>query len=325
MDRRTFIGAVAGGLFAGPSIADAQQSGKLPVVGVLFNNIAVSPSVRTFTQFLGELGYVDGTNIIIENRSAAGKPGAMRGLAAELVQRNVDVIFATGPAAIRAARDASSVTPIVALDLETDPVEAGWVKSLARPGGNLTGLFLNLPGLAGKWLELLKAAAPRIRRASVLWDSTTGSAQLNAVRAAAQAFALELRVTEVRSDEDVGAMLGGAGMGAGSDALVVLTSPALGNHQKEIADFTLKNRLPAISLYRRFAEGGGLLAYGPDVNEMRRRATAYVDKILKGARLGDLPVEQPTKFEFLINLKTAKALGLVIPQSLLLRADEVFQ
>ena len=324
MDRRTFIGTVAGGLLAGPPIAGAQQAGKLPVVGILINNAASSPTLRAFTQGLSDFGYVDGKNIIIEIQSAGGKPGALPGLAAELVQRKVDIIFATGPAAIRAARKATSVAPIVAMDLETDPVEAGWVKSLARPGGNLTGLSLNLPGLAGKWLELLKAAAPGIRRVGVLWDSTTGSAQLTAVRAAAQGFALDLQVMEVRSDAEVDAALG-AGVGAGSHALVVLTSPAISNHQKEIADFALKNRLPAISPFRSFADAGGLIAFGPDVNDMRRRTASYVDKILKGAKLGDLPIEQPTKFEMVINLKTAKALGLAIPQSLLLRADEVIR
>ena len=242
----------------------------------------------------------------------------------ELVQRKVDIIFASGPAAISAARDATSVAPIVAMDLETDPVEAGWVKSLARPGGNLTGLFLNLPGLAGKWLELLKAAAPGIRRVGVLWDSTTGSAQLTAAKAAAPAFALELQIMEVRGDEEIDAALT-AGVGAGARALLMLSSPAISNRQKKIADFALRNRLPAISAFRIFAEAGGLLAYGPNVNDMRRRAASYVDKILKGAKLGDLPIEQPTKFEMVINLSTAKALRLTIPQSLLVRADEVIQ
>ena len=324
MDRRTFIGAVAGGLLAGPPVADAQQAVKIPVVGVLINNATGSPTLSAFTQGLRDLGYIDGKNISIDIRSAAGKPGALPRLAAELVQRKVDVIFASGPAAIRAARDATSVAPIVAMDLETDPIEAGWVKSLARPGGNLTGLFLNLPGMAGKWLELLKAAAPGIRRVGVLWDSTTGSAQMIAAKAAAPAFALELQVIEVRGDAEIDAKLV-AGVGAGSRALLMLSSPALSNHQKEIADFALKNRLPAISPFRIFAEAGGLLAYGPNVNDMRRRAASYVDKILKGAKLGDLPIEQPTKFEMVINLNTAKALRLTIPQSLLLRADEVIQ
>ena len=324
MDRRTFIGTVAGGLLAGPLMVDAQQAGKLPVVGVLINNATRSPTLRAFEQGLRDLGYVDGKNIIIEIQSAGGKPGALPGLAAELVRRKVDIIFASGPAAISAAREATSVSPIVAMDLETDPVEAGWVKSLARPGGNLTGLFLNLPSLAGKWLELLRAAAPGIRRVGVLWDSTTGSAQLIAARAAAPGFALDLQVMEVRSDEGIDAALR-AGVGAGSRSLVILSSPAISNHQKEIADFALKNRMPAISPFRSFADAGGLLAYGPDVNDMRRRAASYVDKILKGAKLGDLPIEQPTNFEMVITLRTAKALGLTIPQSLLLRADEVIQ
>jgi putative ABC transport system substrate-binding protein len=326
MDRRTFIGRVAGGLLAGSSIADAQQLRTIPVVGVLLNNggrSAGSSMLRAFDQGLRDLGYVDGTNIIVDIRSVGGKPGALPRLAAELVQRKVDVIYAAGPAAIQATRDATSVIPIVALDLESDPVLAGWAKSLARPGGNLTGLFVDLPGLAGKWLELLMVATPGIRRVGVLWDSTTGTAQLDAARAAAPGFALDLQVIEVRSDENIGAALT-ASVSAASRALILLSSPAISGQQKEIAEFALKNR-PAISPFRNFADAGGLIAYGPDFNELRQRAASYVDKTLKGAKIGNLPIERPTKFEMVINLKTARKMGLTIPQSLLVRANEVIQ
>ena len=291
MDRRTFIGTVAGGLLAVPRVADAQQAGKRPVVGVLITDARRSLTIPLLVQGLGDLGYVDGKNIVIEIRSAGGKPEAFRGLAAELVQLKVDVIFAAGPAAIRAASDATTAIPIVALDLETDPVQAGWVRSLARPGSNITGLFLDLPDLAGKWLELLREAVPGIRRVGLLWDSTTGSAQLIAAKAAAQR----------------------------------LSSPNIYQASKQIADFVVKNRVPAISPFRSFADAGGLMAYGPKFDDFRRRAALYVDKILKGAKPGDLPIEQPTTFELVINMKAAKALGLTIPQALLLRADEVIQ
>jgi putative ABC transport system substrate-binding protein len=294
-------------------------------VGVLINNAPGSLTLGAFTKGLRDLGYVDGKNITIDIRSAGGKPDALPRLAADLIERKVDIIYATGPAAIRAARGATSVAPIVAMDLETDPVDAGWVKKLARPEGNLTGLFLNLPGLAGKWLELLKAAAPGIRRVGVLWDSTTGTSQMVAAKAAAPTFAVDLQVMEMRGDqEEIDAALM-AGVDAGSRALLILSSPAISNHQKRIADFALKNRLPAISPFRSFADAGGLLAYGPNVNDMRRRAASYVDKILKGARPGDLPIEQPTKFEMVINLITARALRLNIPRSLLVRADEAIR
>jgi putative ABC transport system substrate-binding protein len=208
--------------------------------------------------------------------------------------------------------------------LETDPVQAGWAQSLARPGGNITGLFLNLSILTGKWLELLRTAVPAIRRVGLLWDSTTGSAQLTAMKAAAQQFEIELQVLEIRNTGELDAALRAAVSGD-SKAMAMLSSPIVRNSSKEIADFTVKNRLPAISAFRPFADFGGLMSYGPDLEEFFRRCATYVDKILKGAKPGDLPIEQPRKFELVINMKTAKALGLTIPQSLLLRADEVIQ
>jgi putative ABC transport system substrate-binding protein len=294
------------------------------MVGVLITDSRGNISLPILTQGLRDLGYVDGKNIAIVVRSASGKPDALPALATELVQRRVDVLFATGPAAIRAARDATAAAPIVALDLESDPVQAGWARSLARPGGNLTGLFLDLPGLTGKWLELLREAVPGIRRVGLVWDSTTGSAQLTAVKAAAQGLAIDLHVLEVRSADDLDVALR-AGLSAGPRALVLLSSPLVSTGSGQIAEFVMKNRLPAISPFRRFAEAGGLMSYGPDFDDFRHRAASYVDKILRGAKPGDLPIQQPTKFEMVINLKAAKALGLRIPQSILLRADEVIQ
>jgi putative ABC transport system substrate-binding protein len=227
---------------------------------------------------------------------------------------------------VRAARDATSVLPIVAIDLETDPVASGFARSLGRPGGNITGLFLDLPGLAGKWLELLRAAVPKIQNVGVLWDSGTGSAQLAAVKAAALALAVTLQVLEVRNADDIDTALG-AGLNMGAKALVMLSSPltSVRVYSNRIVEFAASNRLPAVSPFRIFAEAGGLMSYGPDQAEYYRRVAPLVDKILKGARPSDLPIELPNKFELVINMKTAKALRLTMPQSLLLRADEVIR
>src|SRR5215471_19974402 len=322
MDRRTFIRAAAGSLCAGSLTTSGQQARQVPVVGFL-----TSFGVTSFARFrdgLGELGYVEGKNIILEQRTARGKPEALPGLAMELVRLNVDVLYATGPPAIKAARDATRQIPIVALDLETDPVESGWVQSLARPGGNVTGLFLDFPDLAGKWLELLLAAAPGRNRIGVLWDSTTGSGQLSAVKAVAQRFKVDLQVLEVRTSDDIEEALRN-GMHAGSSALVALSSPIVSERSKSIAEFAMRNRLPAMSPFREFAESGGLMSYGPNLREFYLRAAIFVDKILRGAKAADLPIEQPTKFELVINLKTAKSLGITIPQTLMLRAEEVIQ
>jgi putative tryptophan/tyrosine transport system substrate-binding protein len=325
MDRRTFVGGVAGGLLAWPLAAAAQQAGKVPVVGVL--NIAVGPrslTVDTTRQALRELGYVEGQTIAFDVRFAGGKPEAYPAFAADLVRRKVDVLLVSGPAAVRAATDATSTIPIVALDYESDPVQAGFARSLARPGGNMTGCFLDQPGLTGKWLELIGEAAPGVRRIAVLRDPTTGPWQLAAIKGAAEKLRIELQVLEIRSSQELDHALE-VGVNAGSRALVQLSSPLFDSQHKRIADLTAKHRLPAISLFRRFAEAGGLMSYGPNQVEYTKRLAVYIDKILKGAKPADLPIEQPTKFDFVINVKTAKALGLTIQQSLLQRADEVIQ
>jgi putative ABC transport system substrate-binding protein len=324
IDRRRFFCTIIGGLLAVSRIALAQQAGKLPVVGVLVTDTRGSYFLPALDQGLREIGYVDGQNIVIRIGSAGGKPEAIPGIVAELVQLKVDVLIAVGPALARAAKEASSTIPIVAVDFESDPVQAGWASSLARPSGNLTGLFLNLPDLAGKWLELLKEVAPGPRRVGVLWDVATGSAQLDAVKAAAQRFAIDLYVMEFHSVDDVDAALT-RGLKAGMRSLVALSSPNVSRSSKPMADFARKNQLPAISPFRGFAEGGGLMSYGPNVAHFYRRTALYVDKIVKGAKPGDLPIEQPTKFELVLNLGTAKALGLAIPQSLWLLKDEVIQ
>jgi putative ABC transport system substrate-binding protein len=281
-------------------------------------------TLPAFLQGLQELGYVDGKNMTLHVRSTSGKPQALPGIAAELVQRQVDVIFVTGPAPIRAVLAATRTIPIVALDLETEPVRAGWAQTLAQPGGNLTGLFLDLPAIAGKWLQLLREAAPRTQRVGVLWDSTTGPEQLDAAKAAAKDTGVELIVMELRSAEGLEPALV-AGLKAGMRAMMQLSSPVISQLSKPSAEFVAQQHLPAISAFRRFADEGGLMTYGPVRVEMYRRAASYVDRILRGARPGELAIEQPARFELVVNLKAAKALGLTFPQSLLLRADEVVQ
>ena len=216
--------------------------------------------------------------------------------------------------------------PIVAYDLETDPVQAGWARSLARPGGNLTGLFLDNAALAGKWVELLRAAAPAVRRIGLLWDSSTGTGQLVAAKAAAQGFGIETNVMEVRSVDDIEAALK-TGIGAGIHAIVVLGSPTFTQAvaTKLITDFAANNRLPTITQSKSRSFRDGLMSYGASEAYLWRQAGVLIGKILNGAKPGDLAIELPTRFEFVINLKTAKALGITIPQSLLLRADEVIQ
>jgi putative ABC transport system substrate-binding protein len=326
VDRRAFIAALAGGLLGAPLAAEAQQAGKIPVVGVV--NTGTGPRSRTIDttrQSLHDLGYVEGQTIAFDIRFIGMKLETLPAVAADLVRRRVDVILVSGPAGIRAVRDATSTIPIVALDLESDPVQAGFARSLAQPGGNITGCWLDQPDLTGKWLEFVGEAAPGTRRIAVLSDPTTGPWQLVAIRTSAEKLRVELQVLEIRRFEDLDHGLGTAIKG-GSRALVQLSSPLFDSPlAKRIADLTLTHRLPAISMFRRFPEDGGLMAYGPNQVEYYRHLAIYIDKILKGAKPADLPIEQPTKFELVVNLKTAKALGLTIPPSLLLRADEVIQ
>ena len=328
-NRRDFASVLALGLLGAPNISQAQAPQRLPVVGVLYNPAArvLVRSLDRTLQGLRDLGYEEGKNFSLELRFAAGKPAAFPGFAAELVQRKADVIYAQGPAAVKAAWAATRVIPIVAYDLETDPVQAGWARSLARPGGNLTGLFLDNAALAGKWVELLRAAAPAVRRIGLLWDSSTGTGQLVAAKAAAQGFGIETNVMEVRSVDDIEAALK-AGIGAGIHAIVVLGSPTfngLAVSTKLITDFAANNRLPTITQSKSRSFRDGLMSYGASEAYLWRQAGVLIGKILNGAKPGDLAIELPTRFEFVINLKTAKALGITIPQSLLLRADEVIQ
>ncbi len=326
MERRTFMALVSGGLLAAPLAAGAQQAGRVPRIGVLMYQSMTAEFVPLFAAFwqgLGETGYVEGQNIVIELQDAQGTYDRLPALAAKLVGLKVEAIFAVGPQALKVAKHTTGTIPIVAIDLESDPVEGGYVANLARPGGNVTGIFLDLPELMGKWLGLVREMAPA-SRVAVLWDPTTAAPQLKAIEAVAKSMAVRLEVFQVREQKDFDKTFG-AVRSARVNAIIVLSSPLMLVASKRISDFARTNRLPAISMFRAFPLAGGLMSYGPVFPEAWQRLGVQVGRILKGVKPADLPVERPSRFELIINLKTAQALGLTVPQSLLLRADEVIQ
>jgi putative ABC transport system substrate-binding protein len=307
--------------------AGAQDPARIPRIGILIPASAsiYSARVEAFRQRLRELGYVEGKNIFIEYRYADGKPERLPDLAAELGRLKVDVIVTTGRAVL-AAKKASATIPIVFASAP-DPVGSGLVSSLAQPGGSITGLSTMAPDLDGKRLELLKEAFPKIARVALLWE-TSGSRRnlaLIEMEAAAKALGLKLLSLEVRSLDDFEGAFARAKRD-GAQALITTAAGAVINtHQRQVLHFAAKNRLPAMYATSEFVEAGGLMTYAPNRTDLWRRAAEYVDKILKGAKPADLPVEQPTKFEFLVNLKTAKQIGLTIPQKVLERADMVIR
>ncbi len=329
MERRTFIAMLTSGFFAAPLAAEAQQATRVARIGYLGTNVAAFPQLReAFLQGLRDLGHVEGRNVVIEYRSAEGKPERLPALAAELVALKVDVIVATGTPASLAAKQATRTLPIVFAGV-ADPVGGGLVTSLARPGGNVTGLSLLAPELVGKGLELLKQAVPGVSRVAVLWQpggsgERTEQDMLKAAEGAARALGVRLQFIEVRGPADFDRAFSDMTK-ARAGALTVLSSNMFLVEHRRLVTLAGKNRLPAVYPFREFVDAGGLMAYGAGVHDSVRRAATYVDKILKGTKPADLPVEQPTKFELVINLKTAKALGLTIPQSVLGRADEVLQ
>lgn len=314
-------------LFALCSPALAQQPPKVPWIGVLVAATASSQSARleAVRQGLRELGYVEGKNIFIEWRYAEGKFDRLPDLAAELVRLKVEVIVTGGSTSTRAAKEVTTTIPIVMAN-DDDPVGNGFVASLARPGGNITGLSTLSPELSGKRLELLKEVAPGLSRVAVLGTSTRpGNAQaLKETELAAGAFGVELQYLDVLAPKDIETVFQAASKGR-AEAVLVLGNPITFSQRTQVVDLAAKSRLPAIYPFLEFVEAGGLMTYGPSFTDLFRRAATYVDKILKGAKPADLPVEQPTKFEFVINLKSAKQIGLTIPPHVLARADRVIK
>ena len=332
MRRREFISLLGGAAVAWPLAARAQQGTKVARIGYLLTGSLESPEMRSvldaFRQGLREYGYVEGQTIVIEYRSAEGRIERFPQLAGELAALQLDLILAPNTPAARAVQRATTTIPVV-VPVMGDPVADGLVATLARPGGNITGLTFLGPELATKRLGLLKQALPSASRVAALWHpgaygERTTRDMLQATAAAAQTLAVELQLIEVRGvdefDRAFSAMIRNR-----ADALIVLPSPMFFIERKHIVDLATRHRLPSISMAREFAELGGLMAYGASITDLQRRSATYVDKILKGANPSDLPVEQPTKFEFVINLRTAKAFGLTISESFLLLADEVME
>jgi putative ABC transport system substrate-binding protein len=321
------IFAIALTFALGGAVAQAQQPKKVPRIGYLsgVSPSAISDRTEAFRQGLRELGYVDGKNIVIEWRYAEGKPDRLPTLAAELVRLKVDIIVSLSASVTRAAKEATSTIPIVMAN-DGDPVGNGFVASLARPGGNITGLATLSSELSGKRLELLKEIVPKLSRVAVFGTSTfPGTAQaLRETELAAGAFGVKLQYLDVLSPKDIETAFRAASKGR-ADAVLVLQSPVATSQRTQVADLAVKSRLPAIYDRREFVEDGGLMTYGVSSTDLFLRAATYVDKILKGAKPADLPVEQPIKFEFIVNLKAAKQIGLTIPPNMLARADKVIR
>ena len=325
MDRRAFIGSVASGVLAMQLGAFAQPSGKVWRIGILDYGSTESDYWKAFRERMRELGYVEGRNLAIEARSASGNRATLASEAAELVQLKVDLIVTRGTTAAVAARAATREIPIV-MATGADPTRDGLASSLAHPGGNVTGVVSISDELGAKLIELLKMLVPRATKVGILIDATNPPS-LNiakGIQKGAESLAMTTVTQGVRNPTEYEAAFDGLRRER-SDALVIIGSPVLFTVRARLAELALSYRLPTVMGNRDYVDAGGLASYGTDYPELFRRAAEFADKILKGAKPGDLPIEQPTKFELVINLKTAKALGLTIPQSLLLRADEVIQ
>ena len=328
MKRREFL-ALVGGAIAAPSIwptAARTQQQSMPVIGFLHPGFPDSsaPSFEALRRGLRDAGLGADETIKIEARWARGQPTTLAQMALELIQLRVAVLVVTARPSIEAARAATKELPIVANDLESDPVASGYVESLAHPGGNITGAFLDAPSLCGKWLQQILEIVPNAKKIAVLWDATTGSYQFSAIKAAAEARSIEIVVMEFRDNAGLEAALN-LGLKAEPEAAILLGSPLIRQGGQRIAAILASRRVPAISQFRTFPDGGGLISYGPDLVHLYQSIGPYVARILRGARPADLPIQRPTKFEFVINLKAAKALGLTVSPSLLTYVDEVIE
>jgi putative ABC transport system substrate-binding protein len=329
MRRREFIRLIGGAAAAWPLAARAQQPEGLRRIGILMNLAADDPQgkarVAAFVQVLEQLGWIDGRNMRIDIRWVAGNSADARKYAAELIALAPDVTLASGAMTLGPLHEASRTVPIVFAQV-TDPVGAGYVASLSRPGGNATGFTTFEYGISGKWLELLKQIAPRVTRAAILRDSTlmTSMSQFAAIQSVAPSLGVELSPIDTRKPDEIERAVTAFAHGANGGLIVVAGTSAI-IYRDLIITLAARQRLPAVYPYRYYVTGGGLSAYGPDVIDQYRHAAGYVDRILKGEKPADLPVQAPTKYELVINLKTAKALGLTVPPSVLARADEVIE
>ena len=327
IDRRGFLRTLGLSFLGAPLTVEAQPAAKVSQVGLLWfgSRSSESSSVEAFMAGLREFGYVEGQNVLLHPRFAEANQERLAAAATELVRIGVDVIVTYGDAGVRAAKQATGTVPIV-VALTGDLVEAGHAASLARPGGNVTGLVDTSPELSAKRVELLRDAVPAISRVAVLWNSSNRVKVLDykMTQAAAQTLGVPLQSVEVRHMDDIGPAVAAAARER-AGGLLVLSDALTNTHRGRIVELANKNRLPTMYFSREWVDEGGLMAYGPRWRDLYRRAATYVDKILKGARPGDLPIEQPTTFDLVVNLKTARALGLTIPQRVLQQATEVIQ
>jgi putative ABC transport system substrate-binding protein len=324
LERREFIILLGGAVAAWPIAARGQQRATVPRLGaLLFSTPQADPQMQLVHSGLRELGYVAGQNLIVFYRYAEGKPDRLADLAAALVGEKPDLLLALGGDVAPYAVKATSTIPIVFLS-SADPIRLGLAASLARPGGNATGITLLLDDTASKRLQLLKEVVPRVKHAAFLWNPDHPDNELREAERAAQSLSVRLQLVEMRGSGDVDAALR-AVTDAGCDALYVVSSRQTVLNTSRIVDFATRHRLPLAGGWGAWAHAGGLLSYGPNINDMMRRLVAYVDKVLKGAKPADLPIEQPTKFEFVINVKVAKSIGVDVPPILLSRADEVIE
>jgi putative tryptophan/tyrosine transport system substrate-binding protein len=326
VNRREFI-TLLGGAAAWPLTARAQpQSAQPTKIGILYPGLSSTlPSrITAFRDGLQAAGYREPDNVELVLRSTGGDPARITPLAMELVERKVDVIVAVSAPAVTAARSATTTTPIIAFDLESDPISSGLINSLSRPGGQVTGVFFDFPEFSKKWLELLKEAMPQLSSVAVLWDPATGPMQMKGVEIAGKELNVKLEIVEVPGLPNLDdAIL--AASSKGVDAVLMLSSPVFGTNPERIAGLTVGARLPAVTLFPDFARAGGLMAYGVNPTSIFRQGAAIVAKVLRGSKPAEVPAELPTKFELVINLKTAKRLGITFPTSILLRADEVIE
>ncbi len=328
MERRRFIEVIAGGLLAAPLAAEAQQAGKVYRIGILGEKGSDPSEARLWQAFrlgLRERGWIEGENILIESRWVEGNSARLPELAAELVRLKVDLIVTRGSTYVQGAKTATSSIPIV-FTMHADPLRTGHVASLARPGGNITGLAILMTEVNVKGLEMLISAVPKAKRIAVLWNPDTPSHTpgLKALEEAARPFQLQLQAVVARTGADLESAFAAMARAHAQAVLVLSFGPYIAERQR-MAELAIRYRLPTFFGARDHVEAGGLMSYAADLSDLVRRGAIYVDKILRGAKPGDLPVEQPTKFELVINLKTAKALGLTIPRPLLQRADEIIQ
>jgi putative ABC transport system substrate-binding protein len=327
MERRTFLTGL-GGLAATPVHARSvyAQSSRLREVGFLHPGSAAALAVRltAVTEGLRSRGFVDGQNVTVVSRFADFDPAKVKTYAAELVERQMSVILAVGPQSVFAVRALSTTLPIIAQDLESDPVKSGLVERLSHPGGNVTGLFFDFPDFSTKWLELLGETIPGLAGLGLLWDPGTGAVQLDAVTAVAGKRNLKLEVLKVAGPGELDAAFQTA-RATQAQAVLALSSPVFGTVPRQLADTALRHRMPTITLFPEYADAGGLMAYGTNLPDLFRQAGEMVGKVLAGTRPADLPVERPSRFELVVNLKTAAALGITIPSVVQLRADRLVE